>query len=552
MTAGTHLAAAALTASLCRGMGLEVGLLEGLALAAGALAPDVDTTTSGPGKFIRPLSSFLERRFGHRTLTHSLLFLGLLGGLLAPLWLPPEHSWRALALAFLAGYLSHLLLDTLNTNGVPLLWPSRLQFWFFASRQWRIRYGSPQEATLALGLALAGFAMWPLAGDGFSTLFRRFVATPETAVADYLKWREAHQVWVDLKGFNRVTQEALQGRYRVVEAVGKSGVLIEDEVGRTLEVSQAGQVVAYRVRAYRGPAVVVRDYRFDLGGRLVQDLLSAFPRQAQRVWVTGLLELASEAPPLVSPVGAYPRLRVEGQGRKTVRLHAATPQDLASLAGAYIQAGSAVVRAEYTPGQEGTLDLPTLEAPQVHPVVIPHLPSLGGLLVQPGDRVAQGEPLARYVDDLPLQKLAEQSSAKKAEAERLDAEVSRLEVRYRREKAALQAELQAARERLGRVRYLVAQGAEPRATEAEARGQVEVLEARRIRLDLDYSSQRARLLETQRERLLEAQQLARRQGREAERQLVRSPVSGRVAEVRVREVTARGVTVEVVVLGEPK
>jgi hypothetical protein len=35
MTAGTHLAGAALTASLLRGFGVEVGLLEGLALAPG-------------------------------------------------------------------------------------------------------------------------------------------------------------------------------------------------------------------------------------------------------------------------------------------------------------------------------------------------------------------------------------------------------------------------------------------------------------------------------------------------------------------------------------
>ncbi|WP_460170292.1 metal-dependent hydrolase, partial [Thermus sp. FJN-A] len=75
MTAATHLAGAALTASLLRGFGVEVGLLEGLALAWGAVMPDVDTTTSGPGKFLRPLSTFLERRFGHRTLTHSLPFL---------------------------------------------------------------------------------------------------------------------------------------------------------------------------------------------------------------------------------------------------------------------------------------------------------------------------------------------------------------------------------------------------------------------------------------------------------------------------------------------
>lgn len=54
MTAGTHLAGAALTASLLRGFGVEVGLLEGLALAWGSVMPDMDTITSGPGKFLRP------------------------------------------------------------------------------------------------------------------------------------------------------------------------------------------------------------------------------------------------------------------------------------------------------------------------------------------------------------------------------------------------------------------------------------------------------------------------------------------------------------------
>jgi len=41
-----------------------------------------------------------------------------------------------------------------------------------------------------------------------------------------------------------------------------------------------------------------------------------------------------------------------------------------------------------------------------------------------------------------------------------------------------------------------------------------------------------------------------RREREAERQLVRAPVSGRVAEVKVRDLTPRGVTVEVVLVGE--
>ncbi|WP_460170290.1 metal-dependent hydrolase, partial [Thermus sp. FJN-A] len=152
MTAATHLAGAALTASLLRGFGVEVGLLEGLALAWGAVMPDVDTTTSGPGKFLRPLSTFLERRFGHRTLTHSLPVLLALALLLLPLRQAAPGAYGA----FLTGYLSHLLLDTMNVNGVPLLWPWRVQFFFFPSREWRIRYASPQEATLALFLALSG------------------------------------------------------------------------------------------------------------------------------------------------------------------------------------------------------------------------------------------------------------------------------------------------------------------------------------------------------------------------------------------------------------
>ncbi len=267
--------------------------------------PDLDTTTSGPGRFVRPLSSFLERRFGHRTLTHSLPFLLALALLLLPLHRAnPSVYW-----AFLAGYLSHLLLDTLNVNGVPLLWPWRVQFWFFAAREWRIRYGSPQEATLALFLALFGFVLWPVSGQGFASAFRHLVGTPEVAVLDYLDWRDRWEVWAEVKGFNRETQEPVEGRFLVVEALGREGVLVEDELGRTLAVSRNGQVVAYRVRMVRGAPQVLREWRLDLSGRLVGDLLSALPRGARRVWITGEARPATPPPPLVPPWAPTPGWR---------------------------------------------------------------------------------------------------------------------------------------------------------------------------------------------------------------------------------------------------
>jgi hypothetical protein len=77
------------------------------------------------------------------------------------------------------------------------------------------------------------------------------------------------------------------------------------------------------------------------------------------------------------------------------------------------------------------------------------------------------------------------------------------------------------------------------------------LEAKLGKLLLDYTSERARLMEQAREARLESARLERCKGREAERQLVRSPVAGQVAEVRVRDVGPKGVTVEVVVVSEP-
>ncbi|WP_326490780.1 metal-dependent hydrolase [Thermus caliditerrae] len=544
MTAGTHLAGAALTAAFLRGFGVEVGLLEGLALAWGSVMPDVDTTTSGPGKFLRPLSSFLERRFGHRTLTHSLPFTLLLALLLYPLWrASPSAYW-----AFLAGYLSHLLLDTLNVNGVPLLWPWRVQFWFFAAREWRIRYASPQEATLALALALAAFALWPVSGQGFASAFRHLVGTPEVAVLDYLDWRDRREVWAEVRGFNRETQEPVEGRFLVVEALGREGVLVEDELGRTLAVSRNGQVVAYRVRMHRGRPQVLREWRVDLAGRLLGDLLQALPKGARRVWITGEAVPATEPPPLVPPVGTYPRVEASASPPR-LALHAARPEDLAPLAGLYLKAGSAVVRAAFAPGEEASLLLPDLPAlPRVHPVVIPDLPSLSGLLVRPGDRVEEGEPLARYVDEAPLEELAERAEARREEASRLEADLARLEERFRLEREALEGELARAREARDRLRYLAAQGAEPRLKLLEAEARVEELLARRKRLVLDYTGERARLEERLREARLEASRLERRRDREAERQLVRAPVAGRVAEVKVRDLTPKGVTVEVVLV----
>ena len=77
-----------------------------------SLIPDLDTPKSLLGRLFPP-SKWLNTRFGHRTLTHSALFLGL--------------SYIVGPAAFL-GLASHILLDLLTPSGVQLAWPQNTSY----------------------------------------------------------------------------------------------------------------------------------------------------------------------------------------------------------------------------------------------------------------------------------------------------------------------------------------------------------------------------------------------------------------------------------------
>ena len=109
---------------------------------ASALLPDIDKTNSKVGNMVPALSVPVSIIFGHRKFTHSLLAAGLLYFVL--LKLLPVY-----ALAITVGYLSHLLLDTLNPMGVAWFWPIPLRI-----RIPRIRTGSFVEGVFLFGMSI--------------------------------------------------------------------------------------------------------------------------------------------------------------------------------------------------------------------------------------------------------------------------------------------------------------------------------------------------------------------------------------------------------------
>lgn len=84
----------------------------------GAALPDIDHPKSHLGRRFRVTSRFINRTFGHRTLTHSLVFCFGVGYLLV-------QRNTSVGVGAFCGILSHILLDMLTpfSKGVALFYP---------------------------------------------------------------------------------------------------------------------------------------------------------------------------------------------------------------------------------------------------------------------------------------------------------------------------------------------------------------------------------------------------------------------------------------------
>ena len=96
--------------------------------AIGALEPDIDTKKSMASQMFGPVTrgiSYLVREAfgGHRKITHSIL-----GAVIMSLFFYAcIHLWFLIpwiAIAFMVGWVSHVVADMTTVQGCPLLWPA--------------------------------------------------------------------------------------------------------------------------------------------------------------------------------------------------------------------------------------------------------------------------------------------------------------------------------------------------------------------------------------------------------------------------------------------
>ena len=123
ITGFTHLATGALAWMILYRTGADVSVAA--ATIIGSLLPDIDHPGSKLGRRV-PVISHIMYLFGHRGVTHSLLFVLILAAAGHFVWLP--------AYGLALGAAVHIAADMLTPSGVPLFWPHGRRYSLFGFR----------------------------------------------------------------------------------------------------------------------------------------------------------------------------------------------------------------------------------------------------------------------------------------------------------------------------------------------------------------------------------------------------------------------------------
>ena len=222
MMAITHMAIGAVAGSVALKPSLSVLCLAAL----GSQLPDLDTSQSWIGSIFFPVSRWIEKRFPHRTITHSLIASCSLLVLSYSLSLvfPKElgSSWLALPL----GHISACFADTFTKQGVQLFYPKSAWCVCGANPNRRLSTGSVNEYfVLAGAIALLLINVQLATSGGWMRATTQAIGLREGAIETYNQEAGKRQVWATIKGVWAADRSKVEGEYFVLGVEGGEFVL---------------------------------------------------------------------------------------------------------------------------------------------------------------------------------------------------------------------------------------------------------------------------------------------------------------------------------------
>ncbi|MGF1576136.1 MAG: metal-dependent hydrolase, partial [Cyanophyceae cyanobacterium] len=195
MMSFTHAVFAVTASSLTLGTA-HPGIL--LLSALGSQLPDCDTSTSYPGRILKPISTRLEAKYPHRTITHSFLATGILGLVTLPL-VPFGLPWGGLVSGYFFGWFA----DVFTKSGVTAFWPSRARLVIPGNPRLRLSTGSPAEwVVVGICLLLLIVSINVHSQGGLLRTFNLWMGIPSGAVELVNQDQDRFLLVADIDGIN--------------------------------------------------------------------------------------------------------------------------------------------------------------------------------------------------------------------------------------------------------------------------------------------------------------------------------------------------------------
>ncbi len=195
-----------------------------LALAiAGSQLPDLDTSTSAIGQILFPISNWIENRFPHRSVTHSLIATIFISLLSAPLYFYFDwKTWLCLPL----GHLLSCFSDVFTKQGVQLFWPHPAWCISVSNPHKRLQTGGPGEYwVLAIATALLVFALNLSSSGGPTAFVGNSLGLRSNALEIYQQNSAANHIYAEISGTFSSDSTRADGKYFIIAMDGTEFVI---------------------------------------------------------------------------------------------------------------------------------------------------------------------------------------------------------------------------------------------------------------------------------------------------------------------------------------
>jgi inner membrane protein len=288
MMALTHATIATAGTSLILGTANPLTL--GLAI-IGSQLPDLDTTTSTVGKIFFPISSWIEDRFPHRSITHCLLATVAIAIVSISIGYFLGDIKTAIALPL--GHLLSCFSDTFTKQGVQLFYPEPVWAISVSNPRRRLKTGGAGELwVLGIAIALLCFGIYLANGGGITQKVSQNLGLREGVVKIYNQNASTNNVYAEIKGVWASDRELADGKYLIIGNEGNEFVVSDGKgIYKTGE-----QIITSKVSTEVGEAAKteIKSISFDDEEAIAQleELQQTYP--GAEIYLTG--ELAIDFP----------------------------------------------------------------------------------------------------------------------------------------------------------------------------------------------------------------------------------------------------------------